>query len=164
MLELNGHRVSMPATAPEELVEELHAELQKIDSSYDRTLRSMSQLKRMPKLDAPALLADSKHTLNCTYCFETQSCGKADCQHKCKLWKLGDGSKVPSKLRERCAKAMPMPMRKSAEHFLSFEEADAMPVTTEEHIPSLAGKVETVETARWQNVGDGGDPEGAQGG
>ena len=143
MLELNGKRVSVPDTAPEELVEELHAELQKIDPSYDRTLRSMSQLKRMQKLDA--LLANSEHVLNRTYCFETQSCGKANCEHKCKLWKLGDGSEVPSKLKERCMKAMPMPMRKkNTEHFLSFEEADAMPDTTEQDFPSLAGKVETL--------------------
>ena len=143
-LELNGHRVHVPATAPEELVEELHAELLKIDPSYDRSIRALTQLKKMPKL--AALVADPAHVLNVTYCFETQCCDKpaCECEYNCKAWTLSDGSEVPTALKDMCLKSMPMPMHSKGSHFLPFAEAGKLPATTEEHFPSKAGKTETL--------------------
>ena len=142
----DGNRVQVMETAPNELVEELHAELLSLDPAYDRNLRSMTQLKKMPILNE--LLGDEAHcTSSLMYCFETKYCGKpaCDCKFNCKPWTLSDGSEVPSQLMDTCLKSMPMPMHgKDPKHFLPFAEADALPATTEEHFPSRAGKTETL--------------------
>ena len=83
-LELKGVCVTVPPTASQSTVDELHTALCAIDPAYDPHYRSQKDLSKMPILKA--LLEDGKHCFDSTYAFDIFDCGDPACQFGCTDW------------------------------------------------------------------------------
>ena len=70
LLELKGKRVECADRAPPEVEAELHTSLRTLDAKYDPKYRLMSDLKKMPTIEA--YLTDPEHTFDATYMLSYQ--------------------------------------------------------------------------------------------
>ena len=137
MLELKGKPVECSEPA-REVIEELHASLLELDPAYDRSLRLMSDLQKMPVL--AAYFVSKEHVFDSTYQLSLRDCNDPSCKACCGGW-----NDVPENLCSliRAEPVLPMLDPDNPGHFYSYEKAAALRETDERDLPSMKDKVVT---------------------
>jgi hypothetical protein len=124
-------------TATDEVIEELHAALLSIDSSYDRKYTELKDLKQMPVLQK--LLSDKTHVADFTYLFEAYSCGEEGCPYGCEPWPQAAAGSAEAAFQAELKKRTRLPRKTDENHFMSWEETCQLAENDERDMPSAKG-------------------------
>jgi hypothetical protein len=135
-LQLKGVPVEVLETAPAAVLERLHSVLERIDDSYDQSIRALSKFKT-----AMPVLYDlyHKHTRDTTYMMEFTRCQDEDCPLGCKAMWEGISPKLKAKLLQK----VPLPTRdpEDTDQFFQYAEACKLESTSEKDLPSKTSSI-----------------------